>query len=67
MAIYFFGGPDISDIPGFVFGILLSYIIFFNTFPINMALQYAQVGPWKDYRYGELWYMFLSLTNSNKH
>ena len=65
MAIYFFGGPDIADIPGFVFGILLSYIIFFNTFPINMALQYAQVGPWKDYRYGELWYMFLSLASKS--
>jgi len=65
IAIYFFGGPDISDIPGFVFGILLSYIIFFNTFPINMALQYAQVGPWKDYRYGELWYMFLSLASKS--
>jgi len=65
MAIYFFSGPDISQIPGFVFGILLSYVIFFNTFPINMALQYAQVGPWKDYRYGELWYMFLSLASKS--
>ena len=65
MGIYFFGGPDIAEIPGFVFGILLSYVIFFNTFPINMALQYAQVGPWKDYRYGELWYMFLSLASKS--
>ena len=34
---------------------------FFNTFPINMVLQYRKVGRWADYRYGELWYVFLSL------
>ena len=39
----------------------VSYAVFFNTFPINMVLQYKKVGRWADYRYGELWYVFLSL------
>jgi hypothetical protein len=58
---YFFGGGNYSQIPGFVYGILFGYFVFFNTFPINMALQYAQVGKWKDYRFGELTYITLSL------
>ena len=39
----------------------VSYAVFFNTFPVNMVLQYKKVGRWADYRYGELWYVFLSL------
>ena len=41
--------------------VFVSYAVFFNTFPINMVLQYRKVGRWADYRYGKLWYVFLSL------
>merc|ERR1711924_183455 len=61
--MYFLGGGDLDKIPGFVYGIFVSYLIFFNTFPINMYLQYKQIGRWKDYRYGELWYIILSLAS----
>merc|ERR1711865_122275 len=47
--------------PGFVYGIFISYIIMFCTFPANMILQYRKVGPWADYRFGEYVYIILSL------
>jgi hypothetical protein len=28
---------------------------------VNQALQYKRVGRWRDYRYGERWYLWLSL------
>jgi hypothetical protein len=58
---YFLGGGNFSQIPGFVYGILFGYFFFFNTFPVNMVLQYARVGKWADYRFGELTYISLSL------
>ena len=48
--------------PGFVYGIIVSLFIFFNCFAVNMILQYKQVGPWRDYLYGEKVYILLSLT-----
>eukprot|EP01051_Picozoa_sp_SAG22_P005525 SAG22_NODE_330_length_12211_cov_6.451948_12_plen_67_part_00 len=36
-----------------------------NTFPVNMALQYGRVGPWRDYRYGEKVYIILSLASKS--
>ena len=48
--------------PGFVYGIIASLFVFFNCFAINMVLQYKQVGPWRDYLYGEKVYILLSLT-----
>lgn len=57
--------PELGDIPDFVFAIYGVYIFFFNTFPINMYLQYAKLGPWKDYRFGEKGYIFLSLTSKS--
>ena len=50
-----------SSPPGFVYGIFISYIIMFCTFPTNMVLQYLKVGPWADYRFGEYVYIVLSL------
>lgn len=63
--IYFFGGGNFGQIPGFVYGILFGYLLFFNTFPINMILQYARVGRWAEYRYGELVYIILSLLSKS--
>jgi len=48
--------------PGFVYGIILSLFVFFNCFAINMILQYKQIGPWRDYLFGEKVYIILSLT-----
>lgn len=40
-----------DQIPGFVYGILFGYLLFFNTFPVNMVLQYRRHGKWAEYRY----------------
>jgi hypothetical protein len=48
--------------PGFVYGIIFSLFAFFTIFAVNMVLQYKQVGPWRDYLFGEKVYIILSLT-----
>ena len=63
--MYFLGSGNFSNIPGFVYGILFAYALFFNTFPINMYLQYARIGKWADYRYGERIYIVLSLLSKS--
>lgn len=50
------GGP-----PTFVYGIIISLFLFFNTFSVNMVLQYKQVGKWRSYVYGEKVYIIISL------
>lgn len=60
-----------SNVPGFVWAILIVYLIVFQTFPINMVGQYAQVWWWNDarwpgldrggYYFGERVYQILSL------
>lgn len=50
-----------KKIPNFVWGILFGYFVFFNTFPVNMVLQYKRIGPWRDYAFGEMGYILLSL------
>jgi hypothetical protein len=63
IAMYFLGAArNASDaIPGFVYAILVSLFITFNIFAINMFLQYKKVGKWKDYAYGEVAFIILSL------
>ncbi len=46
------------------FGFLLTFL-FFNSFAINMWLQYKRVGKWKDYVYGEKAYITLSLVSKS--
>ncbi|HAX81500.1 MAG TPA: hypothetical protein DCY40_02895 [Actinobacteria bacterium] len=54
--------PGISaEPPGFVYAIYVSLFICFNSFAVNMWLQYRQKGKWADYVYGERVYMGLSL------
>ena len=48
--------------PTFVYAIIASLFVFFNIFAVNMVLQYKQVGPWRDYLFGEKVYILLSLT-----
>ncbi len=62
--IYFWvGTSNVADsIPSWAkFGFIMTFV-FFNTFAINMFLQYKKVGKWKDYIYGERAYIWLSLT-----
>lgn len=55
------GSTNAAEVPGFVYGIVISLFVFFNTFAINQALQYRQVGGWKSYLRGERMYITLSL------
>ena len=55
-------GLDGPAPPTFVYGIIASLFVFFNIFAVNMVLQYKQVGPWRDYLFGEKTYIILSLT-----
>ncbi|MBA3045792.1 MAG: hypothetical protein FP824_06225 [Euryarchaeota archaeon] len=50
------GGP-----PDFVYYIFLSMALFFNSFAVNMWLQYKKKGKWAEYLYGEKMYIVLSL------
>lgn len=50
-----------ETVPGFVFGIVVSLFIFFMSFGVNQWLQYKQIGPWRDYLFGEKAYLVLSL------
>jgi len=50
-----------AQTPWFVWAIVGTYFIAFNTFPINMVLQYLQKGKFADYLYGERGYIVLSL------
>jgi hypothetical protein len=53
-------GPS-ADVPGFVYAIFVSLFVFFNSFAINQVLQYRQIGPWRNYLFGERVYVGLSL------
>ena len=59
--VYMFGTGNFDLVPWFVWAIVVTYFIAFNTFPINMILQYKAIGKWKDYLYGERVYIILSL------
>ena len=66
IAIYIAGiGGDVTNAPWFVWAILGGYFLFFNTFPINMFLQYKGVGKWKEYIFGERMYIYLSLISKS--
>ncbi len=62
IAIYVWAPGLAVSPPGFVYGIVISLFVFFNCFAVNMVLQYKQVGPWRDYLFGEKVYIILSLT-----
>ena len=51
-----------GSVPGFVWGIFVSLFLFFNSFALNMWLQYRGIGPWRSYVFGEWGYLVLSLT-----
>ena len=59
--IYMLGNGNYDMVPWFVWAIVGVYFVAFNTFPINMILQYKKVGKWENYLYGERVYIVLSL------
>lgn len=61
IAIYLWSPSTDGSPPTFVYAIFFSLFVFFNSFAINMVLQYRQVGKWRDYLYGERAYIVLSL------
>jgi hypothetical protein len=61
IAFYIFVNPNAGEVPGFVWAILVTYFVAFNTFPVNMYLQYKGIGKFKNYLYGERGYIILSL------
>jgi hypothetical protein len=63
IAIYTLAPGSNSDVapPAFVYGIIISLFVFFNTFAVNQVLQYRQIGGWRQYLRGERAYITLSL------
>jgi hypothetical protein len=58
LVAYLFTGD--GEAPGFVYGIIVSIFVFFNSFALNQWLQYRGLGRWRDYLVGERTYIVLS-------
>jgi uncharacterized membrane-anchored protein len=63
IVLYFLSAINSSGAkpPAFVYAIIPTIFVFFNIFALNMYLQYKKVGRWKDYLFGERFYIILSL------
>lgn len=59
--VFSIGGPGDTSAPAFVYGIVLTIFLFFNSFALVQWLQYKRVGKWSDYLRGERTYITLSL------
>lgn len=62
LGVYLWSPGSAANPPNFVYVIFATMFVFFNSFAVNMVLQYKKVGPWRDYVFGEVTYVFLSLT-----
>lgn len=60
MFLLLFSPGSTAEAPGFVYGIVISLFLFFNSFALVQWLQYKQIGKWKDYLVGERTYITLS-------
>ena len=58
---FYFAETTGGDIPRFVYVIYITLALCYNSFAVNMYLQYKKWGPWKDYLFGERGYQILSL------
>lgn len=61
ITVYIWSPGTNASPPAFVYAIFFSLFVFFNSFAINMVLQYRRIGRWQDYLYGERVYILLSL------
>ena len=59
--VFSIGGPAGTSAPGFVYGIVFSIFVLFNSFAVVQFVQYKKVGKWNDYLRGERTYITLSL------
>jgi Heliorhodopsin len=50
-----------NDVPGFVIAIFVSLLLLFNSFAVNMWLQYRRRGRWAEPAFAERVYLLLSL------
>jgi hypothetical protein len=62
IGIYLWSPGSDATPPGFVYAIFVSLFLCFNSFAVNMVLQYKRIGPLRDYLFGEAAYIVLSLT-----
>ncbi|MDA0676470.1 MAG: heliorhodopsin HeR [Chloroflexi bacterium] len=62
IAFYLWSPGRNAQPPDFVYGIFFSLFVFFNSFALNIVLQYRQTWRWRNYLYGENVYIVLSLT-----
>jgi hypothetical protein len=62
IGIYLWSPGSAAEPPAFVYAIFVSLFVFFNSFALNMVLQYRRIGPWRNYLFGEAVYVLLSLT-----
>ena len=60
MFLLLFSPGSSAEAPGFVYGIVISLFLLFNSFAAVQYLQYKQVGRWADYLVGERTYITLS-------
>jgi len=58
--VFSIGGVGETSAPAFVYGIVLSIFLLFNSFALVQWLQYKQVGKWSEYIRGESTYITLS-------
>lgn len=56
------GSPSDASPPTFVYGIIISIFVLFNSFALVQYKQYKAAGKWKDYLRGEKAYIILSFT-----
>ena len=59
--VFSIGGTGDTSAPAFVYGIVFTIFLFFNSFALVQWLQYKKVGKWSDYIRGERTYITLSL------
>lgn len=65
LGVYLWSPGSAAEPPAFVYWIFVSMFVFFNSFAVNMVLQYKKVGPWRDYLFGESAYILLSLVSKS--
>ena len=58
---YLWAPGSSAEPPAFVYAIFASLFVFYNSFALNMVLQYREIGPWRRYLFGEYVYVALSL------
>ena len=61
IGIYLWAPGSSAEPPAFVYAIFASLFVFYNSFALNMVLQYREIGPWRSYLVGEYVYVALSL------